>query len=184
MHVDVLIIGQGICGTMLSWFLEKEGKTFLVIDDAQENSSSRLAAGIINPVTGRRYVTTWMYEELLAFAKATYAEIGTALNSQFLFEKDIIDFFPSTQMRDAFVNRITEDDTYLHSYPDQNKFNQFFHFDFGCGQIRPVYMANLQVLMASWRNHLVDKDALLQEKFVHAELVVKDDGLAYGSVTA
>ena len=30
MHVDILIIGQGICGTMLSWFLHKAGKSFLI----------------------------------------------------------------------------------------------------------------------------------------------------------
>ncbi|MGZ5190825.1 MAG: FAD-dependent monooxygenase, partial [Flavisolibacter sp.] len=58
MQVDYLIIGQGICGTMLSWFLHKEGKTCIVIDDDNQNSSSKIAAGIINPVTGRRYAYT------------------------------------------------------------------------------------------------------------------------------
>ncbi|HVK96450.1 MAG TPA: FAD-dependent oxidoreductase, partial [Flavisolibacter sp.] len=73
--MDVLIIGQGISGTMLSWFLQKEGKSFLVIDDKQPNAASKIAAGIINPVTGRRYVTTWMIEELLAFAVETFTDI-------------------------------------------------------------------------------------------------------------
>lgn len=55
MTVDYLIIGQGICGTMLSWNLFREGKKVLVIDDGNEHTPSRAAAGIINPVTGRRY---------------------------------------------------------------------------------------------------------------------------------
>src|SRR5688500_9150034 len=135
MQVDYLIIGQGICGTMLSWFLHKEGKSFVVIDDANEHASSKVAAGIINPVTGRRYVTTWMIEEVLDFALQTYDELGNYFDTKYIFPKSIIDFFPSAQMRDAFVTRITEDDTYLHSYPDQNYFNQFFNYDFGCGEI-------------------------------------------------
>lgn len=184
MHVDVLIVGQGICGTMLSWFLKKEGKSFLVLDDAREISSSRLAAGIINPVTGRRYVTTWMYEELLSFAKITYAEMGSSLDSQFIFEKDIIDFFPSPQMRDAFVNRITEDDTYLHSYPDQNKFNQFFNYDFGCGQVKPVYLVNLQMIMASWKKELLEKEQIREEPFEIKDFQILEDGIRYGNVTA
>ena len=71
MQVDYLIIGQGICGTMLSWFLHKEGKTFLIIDDNNENASSKIAAGIINPVTGRRYAYTWMIDEVMTFAVQT-----------------------------------------------------------------------------------------------------------------
>ena len=68
MQVDFLIVGQGICGTMLSWYLHKEGKTFLVIDEEKPNSSSRVAAGVINPVTGRRYAYSWMIEDLIPFA--------------------------------------------------------------------------------------------------------------------
>jgi glycine/D-amino acid oxidase-like deaminating enzyme len=49
MHTDVLVIGQGICGTMLSYFLIKEGKTVVVLDDERPNTASAVAAGIINP---------------------------------------------------------------------------------------------------------------------------------------
>ncbi|HYK55418.1 MAG TPA: FAD-dependent oxidoreductase, partial [Flavisolibacter sp.] len=168
MQVDYLIIGQGICGTMLSWFLHKEGKSFIVIDNNNEHSSSKIAAGIINPITGRRYVTTWMIEDVMPFAMQTYKEIGSYFNDHFVFEKSIIDFFPSPQMRNAFVDRITEDDTYLHSYPDQNHFNQYFNYDFGCGEISPAYTVHLQLLLASWRKKLVDLNALMQEEF-HAE---------------
>jgi glycine/D-amino acid oxidase-like deaminating enzyme len=184
MQVDYIIVGQGICGTMLSWFLHKEGKTFLIIDDANDHSSSKVAAGIINPITGRRYVTTWMIEELMAFAKQAYTDLGEHLQSQFLFQKDIIDFFPSAQMRDAFVNRITEDDTYLHPYPDQNHFNSMFHYDFGCGQVRPAFMVNISLLLASWRKHLYDHDAVMNEVFDLSQLEIKKDSIQYGDITA
>src|SRR4051812_11528883 len=131
MQVDYLIIGQGICGTMLSWFLYREGKSFLVIDQEEEHSASKVAAGIINPVTGRRYAYTWMIDEVMPFAVHTYREMGTYLNAAFVFDKSIIDFFPSPQMRHAFLDRLTENDTYLHSYPDQNSFNPHFRYDFG-----------------------------------------------------
>jgi hypothetical protein len=183
MQVDYVIVGQGICGTMLSWFLYKEGKSYVMIDDDSE-SSSHVAAGIINPVTGRRYVTSWMAEELMSFAMYTYTEMGSMLDSRFIFEKDIIDFFPSTQMRDAFVNRITEDNTYVHPYPDQNHFNQFFNYDFGCGQVRPVYMASLSILLASWRKLLHDKQSLLVEKFDVAALTIDKSGIKYKDISA
>src|SRR3954462_1566847 len=151
MQVDYLIIGQGLCGTMLSWFFHKEGKTFLVIDDGNERSSSKVAAGIINPVTGRRYAYTWMIDEIMPFAVSVYEEMGRYFNTRFVSNKGIIDFFPSPQMRNAFIDRHAENDTYLHAYPDQNHFNQYFNYDFGCGEIRPAYLVDVQNLLAEWR---------------------------------
>jgi len=58
MEFDYIILGQGICGTFLSWNLIKAGKKILVIDEPQKFSSTKVASGIINPVTGRRVVTT------------------------------------------------------------------------------------------------------------------------------
>src|SRR5688572_21919724 len=113
MQVDVLIIGQGLCGTHLSWWLHQEGKSFVVLDDNNENSASKVAAGIINPVTGRRYVYSWMIDTVMPFAFDTYMAMSQYLEVDIIRPKSIIDFFPSPQMREAFVTRITEDDTFL-----------------------------------------------------------------------
>ena len=169
---------------MLSWFLHKEGKRFLVLDDARDNAASRVAAGIINPVTGRRYVYTWMIDEVMPFAIEIYEQMGAALSVETVSKKSIIDFFPSAQMRDAFVTRITEDDTYLHSYPDQNHFNQYFTYHFGCGEIRPAYSVQLSLLMAAWRKKLLENNALQNISFDSNELKVNKDGIMYGDITA
>ena len=184
MQVDYVIVGQGICGTMLSWFLHKEGKTFLVIDDNNENSSSKIAAGIINPVTGRRYAYTWMIDEVMPFTVQCYEEIGGYLNCKFVSPKSIIDFFPSPQMRNAFIERLTENDTYLHSYPDQNHFNQYFNYDFGCGEIHPAYTVHLQLLLSSWRKKLKELNYIKEEEFDVNELKAKKDFIAYQNITA
>jgi glycine/D-amino acid oxidase-like deaminating enzyme len=184
MQVDYLIIGQGICGTMLSWFLHKEGKTFLIIDDNNENASSKVAAGVVNPVTGRRYAYTWMIDEIMPFAVQCYEEMGKYFDTQFVFKKSIIDFFPSPQMRNAFIDRLTEDDTYLHSYPDQNHFNQYFNHDFGCGEINPAYTVHLQLLISSWRKKLLELNALKEEKFDVKELKIENDFISYQDTTA
>jgi glycine/D-amino acid oxidase-like deaminating enzyme len=184
MQVDVLIIGQGICGTLLSWFLHKEGKTILVMDHAAGNTSSNVAAGVINPVTGRRYVTSWMAEELLPFAELTYNQIGGYLGKKIFHPKSIIEFFPTPQMRNTFVDRISENDTYLHAYPDQNLFNPFFHYEFGCGEIKPAYTLHMQTLLSLWREQLKNTTSLREERFAIEELKAEDDGIRYHDITA
>ncbi len=184
MQVDILIVGQGICGTMLSWFLHKAGKSFLVIDENNTNAASKVAAGIINPVTGRRFVYSWMIDTVMPFANETYKELGIFFNQKFIEQKDIIDFFPSPQMLHAFATRLTENDTYLHSYPDQNHFNQFFNHDFGCGKISPTYIADLSGVINSWRQHLSEKKILLEENFNQNLLSVEKDFVNYQNITA
>lgn len=184
MDVDYLIVGQGICGTLLSWNLYKEGKSFVVIDEGKEITSSKVAAGIMNPVTGRRYVRSWKIDEILPFAVHTYEQIGLVLDSEFVYKKPVIDFFPNPEARDLFVNLITEDDTYVHTYPDQNHFNQYFHYDFGCGEISPAYTVNLSLLLSTWRKKLSETQALHEETFDTRLLQLKDGGVTYGNLTA
>lgn len=184
MQVDVLIVGQGVCGTMLSWALQKEGKTFVVIDEERENTASKTAAGIINPVTGRRYVTTWMIEELTDFAKIAYNDLGEILQTKLIRQKSIIDFFPLPQMRNAFVERVAEDDTYLHSYPNQNHFNPDFDYDFGCGEIRPAYIADVQSLLTLWRKRLSHLNTLREEKLIVEEIKIDGETVSYQNITA
>lgn len=184
MEVDVLIVGQGIAGTMLSWFLHKEGKTFVVIDENRENTSSKVAAGIINPVTGRRFVYTWMIDEIMPFAIRAYSEIEKGLDRQIVYPRKVIDFFPTVQMRDAFLDRIAENDTYLHSYPFQNQFNDLFNYDFGCGEISPSYQVDLQFLLSDWRKKLEQMGVLNTEQFLPPDIVVKEESVQYRGIKA
>ena len=184
MQVDYLIVGQGICGTMLSWFLYKEGKSFLVIDEGSGDTSSKIAAGIINPVTGRRFVRSWMIDEIMPFAVDTYEKIGLVLDNSFVYKRSVIDFFSTPEARNSFINRLVEDDTFLHTYPDQNHFNQFFHYDFGCGEISPAYTVHLQVLLSAWRKKLMDNHSFREDKFEPKDLQVKSDKVEYQNISA
>ena len=184
MQVDYLIIGQGISGTWLSYYLQKENKSFLVVDNDSASSSSKIAAGIINPVTGRRHVTVWMAEEILPFAWKAYHEIAAHLNIVAISPKNIIDFFPSPQMRQSFFQRVEEKGEYVFDYPDQHHFRNYFNYDFGCGEIKPVYTAYLETLLPAWRNQLKEKQLLVEEEFSTHELIIGADTIQYKYITA
>jgi len=55
MMIDFLIVGQGLAGSLLAWELIQRGCSVLVVDKGEENAS-QVAAGLINPVTGIRFV--------------------------------------------------------------------------------------------------------------------------------
>lgn len=181
---DYLIIGQGISGSWLSYFLQKEGKSVLVIDKQTEFASSSIAAGVINPVTGRRHVTAWLAEQVMHFAWESYSKAGQELDIVAISHKNIIDFFPSPQMLDSFRQRVLEENKYVHSYPEQNQFNPYFNYVFGCGEIRPVYIAHLETFLPAWRKRLIESDSLLEEEFDLRLLELKSDSVSYKGLTA
>ncbi|MBP8942878.1 MAG: hypothetical protein KBG76_11785, partial [Saprospiraceae bacterium] len=88
--MDVLIVGQGLAGSLLASELEDQQKSFVLIDQYLPGAASLLAAGIINPVTGRRYVKSWKYDELVPIFIKTYEDITSKLARQVLFEHDIL----------------------------------------------------------------------------------------------
>jgi glycine/D-amino acid oxidase-like deaminating enzyme len=184
MHTDYLIIGQGISGTWLSYYLQKEGKSFIVIDNNAANTPSRISAGIINPVTGRRHVTVWMAEEIIPYARDAYTLMGDELAIQAISHKNILDFFPSPQMRHSFLERVEESSQYVHSYPEQNHFNHLFNYEFGCGEIRPVHTAHLETILPAWRERLKETNQLMEEEFDIGELKTENNKVIYKDIVA
>lgn len=184
MQFDYLIIGQGICGTFLSYYLFKENQSFLVIDNNETITPSKVSAGIINPITGRRLVKVWMAEDVLSFSHNAYSEIGNFLDINAISQKNIIDFFPNVHQRQVFLERIEEGEQYLNSYPEQNQFNSFFNYGLGCGEIRHSYIAHLETLLPAWREQLKNNRQLLEEDFKFDDLIIREDSIQYQNITA
>lgn len=184
MLVDYLIVGQGIGGTMLSWTLRKAGRSCCVVDRGGTGAASAVAAGVINPVTGRKYVYSWMIDELMPVAVSTYREMEAELGITVLRERTLIDFFPDAEGRGRFLDRLTENDTYLHTYPDQNEFNPHFHYLHGVGAIAPAYTADLPLLLQRWRKELDKAGAFIERPFDHNALEAGRDWVKWEGVTA
>ncbi|TXH20562.1 MAG: FAD-dependent oxidoreductase, partial [Chitinophagaceae bacterium] len=149
-----LIIGQGISGTMLSWFFYQKNISFKVLDQYKKNAPSRIAAGLINPVTGRRYVTVWKDDILLPFAKKTYQEIEAFLQKKIYTPYQILDCFPNPFMKEGFDKRVQEENKYLAAF---NETELPVHAPFGIGAIHHSATINLNELINSWQAFLKEK---------------------------
>lgn len=183
MRVDYLIVGQGISGTWLSYFLSKEPVSCFVIDNGKGNASSRVAAGLINPVTGRRVVKTWMIDTLLPFAKEMYETVGQELDIKAISQKNIIDFFSAPDVKIAFEKRIQEGESFVSEFKDAS-LEKIFHPDFGCGMIAPAYTAHLENLLPAWRQELIRQNRFSGEEFLFDQLSVHTEHILYQQVEA
>lgn len=78
MSADVLVLGHGIAGAMVAWTLARAGVSVRVADGGVASSASRIGAGLINPITGRRLVPSWRVREVLPLAKRVCGEMESA----------------------------------------------------------------------------------------------------------
>jgi glycine oxidase len=75
MDCDYLIVGQGLAGTVLGWQLRARGRHVVFVDRGEPGTASKVAAGLINPITGQRVHLTWRWAEFHDVARRFYSDI-------------------------------------------------------------------------------------------------------------
>ena len=136
-RIDYIIVGQGLAGTMLSWFLKKAGRSVLVVAEVGKIDASHVAGGIMNPITGKRIVKTWMAETIFPFAENVYREMETTLGHSFLKVGEILKIMSSKEMAQQWKSRMmnSEIEDYVeegHDFP----YSDFFSTEFGFYKIK------------------------------------------------
>lgn len=182
--VDVLIVGQGICGSILSYQLIKKGKTVIVIDENKTNTSSKVASGVINPVTGRRAVTTWLASEILPYCNSFYNQLQSEFCLPIISQKNILSFHINQQRKDTYEKRLEEEYNYLTEFTESNELRTFFNFQHGVTEINPIYLIEVQNIISAVKEFLIQQHSYLQEKFIEENLIITNHEIKYQNIFA
>lgn len=184
MNADFLIVGQGTAGTVLSYTLLQAGHSVLVIDEPKLNSSSRVAAGVINPVSGRRFTVAWLYDEIYPIARDTYRRMEQLLNIPVFVERDIYTVLPSEQLRTAFMER-TQGLAYMEEPTPERvaRYDRWLDQPLGAAIVKGA-TAMLSNLLPAWRAYLKEKNSLIETTLDVSRLIINDNGVQYGDISA
>ncbi|MEP6683449.1 MAG: FAD-dependent oxidoreductase [Parafilimonas sp.] len=185
MIIDFIIAGQGICGTWLSYYLLKENKSIVVFDKKNNQSASNVAGGMINPVTGRRVVTTWMADELMPFVLNEYNEISKAFNAEFIHQKNMLVFPTAPDLQNAFKARMEEQNSYIQQLTlSKQQLQSYFNFPFDVFEISPCHVVDMRALLKNYRQFLNDKHILFDKIFDESQIIFHDDFVEYKNIKA
>lgn len=102
---NVIIIGQGLAGTALAWSLHWLGIQVQILDRESETSSSKIAAGLITPVTGQKLVPSWRLSELWPSAVEFYRHVERVTGTQFLQLPNMVRLFTDETEAALFQRR-------------------------------------------------------------------------------
>lgn len=86
--LDILIVGSGLAGSTLALELQALNQNVHLLDNQKTNSSSRVAAGLLNPIVPKGVRKTWQCDEIFPSVYTYYQKW------EFLLEQHFIDQYP------------------------------------------------------------------------------------------
>ncbi len=167
---DFIVVGQGIAGTLTSHFLLKNTSNILVVD-AEKHSASFAAAGIINPVTGRKYVKSWLIDTLLPFAINTYDELNKLFNIEIYQKLNVLRTLHTVKEQNDWDARKQDEEysNYILQEEDTSCLNGIVNSNNVYGEISSAYQVKLKELILAYRGFLKE-----QGKYLHATINATD----------
>lgn len=175
-NTETLIVGAGLAGSMLAWRLIQAGQRVHVIHNPKFTSASRVAAGMINPITGQRLVLQNNIEQLLPAALKLYTTLAEYFAQTFFFAKPMLHHIQSDKEQLAFEKRRT-DERYKDYLGDLNADGQYFW------QHHTGYL-NTNQLLNCLHQYLLQLGCLQTSQISPAEINMTDDGIQFQAIHA
>ena len=181
-----LIVGAGLAGCLLAWRLEQAGQSVALIGSTQLPNASAVAAGVINPVTGRWMTKTWNFDSLQPQAEATYRELERQFNIQCYHPIPLIRYCQNSidakrmgkRMRNPRYADVLGPPIPTGEGPDAILDTH------GSFHINQAAYVDLPLLLTTLRQHFAVTGAFRDETFMHAALKREPTGWAYRDVEA
>lgn len=112
--MKVIIVGGGVAGICLAHQLEAQDIDFKIIT-RKENFSSKIAAGMINPIVFRKMLKSWKADDLIPYLQDFYRKIESKIASQFFFSTPIRRLFSTPEEKLLWEEKRATDSSY-HKY--------------------------------------------------------------------
>lgn len=184
-HVDYMIIGQGLAGSAVALQLLKLRKRILVIDQPGHNTSSRIAAGLFNPITGRKMLKTWMADKLFPYLHRHYLGVEALTGTRFYYPLPLYRPFLSIEEQNEWMAKSAEEEYIpfierVSAHPAHSGVNDLY----GGLLLKQCGYLDTTRYLSSVRNLIERGGIFLEDHAAGNELHVHSDGVEYKNYAA
>lgn len=175
-----------MAGASLAWRLDRKKYNYTIFDAPNLASASQVAAGFINPVTGKWMTESWKIDTLMPKAEAFYRDIEQALG---------IGIYHDLPIRRFFIN--PEDSTRARRRINNPRYANYFEpilepgsepigitDDFGSIPIRQGSWVNVPSLMKNLKSYFRSQGRLIEDGFDANQLVQEGTTWNYRGIKA
>jgi len=184
MRYDYLIIGQGLAGSVLAYQLLKRGKRIVIMDECASTSSSRVAAGLVNPFTGPRMVKSWRAEILFPYLEKFYRELESETGASFFQARELYRPFGSVEELNDWYGRSAQPNyqKFIRNLRESN-YNQDSVYDPHGGVEISAFVLNAPLFIQTMKSYLESRGTYLEEEFLEDKLAIQPDSFVYKGIS-
>ena len=179
---DYLIIGQGLAGSLLAFALIQRGQRVLVVDNNLYGSSSQVAAGLINPITGHRLNLNHDFNDHLNNALAFYDALAQEFKGTFITSIEQRRLIKNAGQSGYFDQRCEQAD--YKAYLSRVDTPDFTTNDYGSAAVHRTYAVDTKALLIAAKTWLIKRNSYLNQSINYDKLINKDNNFVVNDNTA
>src|SRR5690554_3045299 len=169
----ILIIGQGLAGTVLCHELEQRAIQAVVVDNSHHRSASKVAAGLYNPFVFKWTTKSWNIDAVLPVMQQTYTQLEDLLGVSMLHQTGILRVISSQVEKDRWDKKKLRPDYALHLGDTPAEIGAAgMNKGFGQVFIRSAGWLDILTLIEQYALRLKAENRLMTERFDHSALEV------------
>lgn len=182
--LDYIIVGSGLAGIAFAETLLQQDKSFIVFDNNSQNSS-KIAAGLYNPVILKRFTEVWNAKEQLDIATVFYKTIEDKLRVQVDFKIPIYRKFFSIEEQNNWFTASDKRNLapFLSTTIVHKKYNGITA-PFGFGEVLHTGYVDTVALLSHYHRYLKHMELFSSVAFDYTQLHVLDNHLEYHDIKA
>lgn len=179
--LDYIITGQGLAGSLLARELLRAGKKLLIIDENKKFTSSKIAAGLVLPVSGRRIVKTWKADLLIRFAKNFYLQLEKDIGERLFYDLPVIEIFSSVKNSNDWLSRSGEPTykKYIGEEIKPEKLNNILNTGYGGITVNNSGFLDISKSIELLRKYFQSKNIFEPAVFSFDDLKISKDGVKW-----
>lgn len=183
-EVDYIIVGSGIAGIAFIEQLKANNKSFVVYDDASQQSST-VAGGMYNPVVLKRFSKVWKSVIQLQLAAEHYEKVTAQINTQIDYRLPVWRVFNSLEEQNNWFAALDKPNVglFLNKEIIKTTINGI-DAPFGFGEVLQTGWVDTQKLITHYKQWLLEKDHLIQQSFDYDNISFKNDQVIYNQYIA
>lgn len=185
-NYDYIIVGQGLAGTTLAHIFLQQGQSVLVIDEQKEITSSKVAAGMWNPIVFKRYTQSFLAKTLLQFNATFFPAIEEVIDTKFYHPRPYYRIFPTEQDIEHWQGKLTniEVEDFLNPTVQKGLDKTYYDANLGAAAINHCGFLDVKKYVNATEEYLIKNDSFLPKKFSFDDLELADEGVNYNGVKA
>ncbi len=173
---DVIVVGQGLAGSVLVNQLHLQGKRVAVFENNHINTASWAAIGIHNPLIIKRLRKSWRAKEFINYCIPFYKNCEEELKVVLRHDIEIHRIFANAE-----EEKIWQEKTQLLAWMDyiENGTLDIFNEKKHTGKVKMSGWLNVPKLIECTKEKLIGNNAFYNSNFEHSSLIMDESSINY-----